>query len=277
VIGFEGNAGFYEIGIVATPLDLGYSVLGYNHPGFAGSTGTPYPPAELNAAEAIFDYAVNELGFKEENIILFAWSIGGFPASHLAANHPKIKALILDATFDDIMPLALPRMPAILSGVVHSTIRNHANIRVNKELRKYAGPLRLIRRTEDEIIADPPAVLTENRGNHLLVDVIRTRFPGILGRDPLEPNAADKALNDWLAKPHIFDSSSLLTRQKSTVVIPENLEQLAEEDKSRLVIAIAEKLMSDFKSTHCTPLHPNLFEMPWTPPPSRNAEKAYKL
>lgn len=38
VICSEGNAGFYEIGIMATPLELNYSVLGWNHPGFAGST-----------------------------------------------------------------------------------------------------------------------------------------------------------------------------------------------------------------------------------------------
>ena len=39
VISCEGNAGFYEIGVLSTPLDVGYSVLGWNHPGFGGSTG----------------------------------------------------------------------------------------------------------------------------------------------------------------------------------------------------------------------------------------------
>lgn len=38
VICSEGNAGFYEIGIMTTPLSLKYSVLGWNHPGFGGST-----------------------------------------------------------------------------------------------------------------------------------------------------------------------------------------------------------------------------------------------
>ncbi len=38
VISFEGNAGFYEIGMMITPLEAGYSVLGWNHPGFGGST-----------------------------------------------------------------------------------------------------------------------------------------------------------------------------------------------------------------------------------------------
>ncbi len=43
VICCEGNAGFYEIGVMGTPLEAGYSVLGWNHPGFYGSTGVPLP------------------------------------------------------------------------------------------------------------------------------------------------------------------------------------------------------------------------------------------
>lgn len=38
VICSEGNSGFYEIGIMRTPIQLNYSVLGWNHPGFGGST-----------------------------------------------------------------------------------------------------------------------------------------------------------------------------------------------------------------------------------------------
>lgn len=38
VVCSEGNTGFYEVGIMHTPLKAGYSVLGWNHPGFAGST-----------------------------------------------------------------------------------------------------------------------------------------------------------------------------------------------------------------------------------------------
>ena len=38
VICTEGNSGFYEIGIMQGPIDKGFSVLGWNHPGFAHST-----------------------------------------------------------------------------------------------------------------------------------------------------------------------------------------------------------------------------------------------
>jgi hypothetical protein len=37
VICCEGNAGFYEIGIMSTPIGSGYSVLGWNYPGFGWS------------------------------------------------------------------------------------------------------------------------------------------------------------------------------------------------------------------------------------------------
>ena len=33
-----GNAGFYELGCMATPIERGYSVLGWNRPGFAESS-----------------------------------------------------------------------------------------------------------------------------------------------------------------------------------------------------------------------------------------------
>ena len=32
VISCDGNAGFYEIGVLGTPLEMGFSVLGWNHP-----------------------------------------------------------------------------------------------------------------------------------------------------------------------------------------------------------------------------------------------------
>ena len=53
VITCEGNAGFYEIGFLGTPLDAGYSVLGWNHPGFGGSSGSPFPIQETNAMDAV--------------------------------------------------------------------------------------------------------------------------------------------------------------------------------------------------------------------------------
>lgn len=121
----EGNAGFYEVGITATPIDAQYSVLGWNHPGFAGSTvsiplwsvnrsepfmqlikqenssnysnllisfqGIPFPSQEQNAIDIVMQFAIHRLGFRPQNIILYAWSIGAYTASWCAMNYPEIK------------------------------------------------------------------------------------------------------------------------------------------------------------------------------------------
>ena len=69
VISCDGNAGFYEIGVLGTPLEKGYSVLGWNHPGFGGSSGTPFPQSEVNAADAVMQFALDHLKFQPEQII----------------------------------------------------------------------------------------------------------------------------------------------------------------------------------------------------------------
>lgn len=94
VIVCEGNAGFYEMGMLSVPLDKGYSVVGWNHPGFWGSTGSPFPGQDARAADAVMQFAQERLGFKDEDIIVYGWSIGGFTATWLAMNYPNIHALV---------------------------------------------------------------------------------------------------------------------------------------------------------------------------------------
>ena len=38
VVCCDGNASFYEVGIFSTPIEKGYSTLGWNYPGFGEST-----------------------------------------------------------------------------------------------------------------------------------------------------------------------------------------------------------------------------------------------
>lgn len=79
VICCEGNAGFYEFGMLTVPLAAGYSVLGWNHPGFWGSSGSPTPSQDAHAADSVMQYALNELGFPIERIVVYGWSIGRNP------------------------------------------------------------------------------------------------------------------------------------------------------------------------------------------------------
>lgn len=47
--------------------------------------------------------------------------LGGFAASWAAMSYPEISAVILDATFDKLEPLACSRMPDWLSECTHAT------------------------------------------------------------------------------------------------------------------------------------------------------------
>lgn len=107
----EGNFGFYEIGIMTAALQAGYTCLGWNHPGFMGSTGEPFPDQEINAINVVMRFANQKLGFSMDKIVLYGWSIGGFPAAYAAVAYPGIRGLVLDASFDHVDKLAIPRTP----------------------------------------------------------------------------------------------------------------------------------------------------------------------
>lgn len=61
---------------------------------------------------------------------------------------------MLDATFDDVLQLAIPRMPTSISGIVRIAIREYVNLNNTELINHYNGPVLLIRRIDDEIIAE---------------------------------------------------------------------------------------------------------------------------
>ncbi|XP_013406643.1 protein ABHD16A-like [Lingula anatina] len=277
VVCSEGNAGFYEIGCMVTPMDAGYSVLGWNHPGFSGSTGAPFPEQEQNAVDTVMQYAITKLGFKPEEIILFAWSIGGFPASFAAMNYPDVKAVILDATFDDVMPLAVARMPQSWRGLVSMTVRRYLNIPISSQLCQYPGPVLLIRRTNDEMITTvDQTVIGSNRGNDLLIKLLQYRYPNIVNSD------TEVLLRNWLECKNTEDKLQFLTNHgvdddmceatfasfvmENSLSFPMQIgEGISEDLRSQLALFLAYKHMEDFESTHCTPLPTTHFKLPWQP------------
>jgi len=100
-------------------------------------------------------------------------------------------------------------------------------------LEGYNGPIRLIRRTDDEIIADPSGSLTGNRGNFLLVDIIRQRYPGLLDND-----VSERALQNWLSQSHAVDTRGGNHTMLSNVHIPLRPDTLPDEQKASLVVQI---------------------------------------
>ncbi|XP_059475894.1 phosphatidylserine lipase ABHD16A [Neocloeon triangulifer] len=276
VICCEGNAGFYEIGIMATPLGCGYSVLGWNYPGFGWSSGSPYPDHVANGMDTVMQFAINKLNFQPENIILFAWSIGGYALSWASMNYPEVKGAIVDASFDDVVPLAQARFPSSWGPLVKRIVRDYMNLNNAAQLSRYPGPTLFFRRTQDEIIAIDPDILATNRGNNLVIKVLQHRYPRLV-----EDKALD-VLHDWLSTGNPAEQLSLLRKfnvnedlctsilasyvseysSKYPMMIGEEAD-FKELTKIQLTLFLARRYLQDYNSTHCTPLPSRLFVLPW--------------
>ncbi|XP_056618269.1 phosphatidylserine lipase ABHD16A [Triplophysa dalaica] len=277
VICCEGNAGFYEVGCMNTPLEGGYSVLGWNHPGFGGSTGVPFPQNEANAMDVVIQFAVHKLGFQLTDIVVYAWSIGGFTASWAVMSYLEIQGLVLDASFDDLLPLAQKVMPDSWRPLVTHTVRQYMNLNNAEQLCKYQGPVLLIRRTKDEIITTTgPEDIMSNRGNDLLLKLLQYRYPKIMTDESV------RAVRHWLAAGTQIEDESVYTSYEvdddwclsvlrsyqadRETFFPWSVgEDMTLEGRRQLALFLARKHMRNFDTTHCTPLPISEFKHPWRP------------
>ncbi|RUS87080.1 hypothetical protein EGW08_005156 [Elysia chlorotica] len=279
VIASEGNAGFYEMGCSGTPIELSYSVLGWNRPGFGGSTGTPWPDSEEKAVEAVVMYAINKLGFEPRNIAVFAWSIGGYSGALMARNFPDIKFVVLDATFDDLVPLAISKMPSSWSNLVTQSVRTYMDLNIAEKLLDYQGPILLIRRTRDEMIStsvpnDSHPDLSTNRGNDLLLKVLQFRYPTIVDNTTLPVMKRFLSLQTFRQVQMLQEKdveyevcNELVTQHvaQNGPHFPMNISVDQPGLKEKLSLFLITMHMDNFESTHNAPLPGKFFRKPWIP------------
>jgi pimeloyl-ACP methyl ester carboxylesterase len=83
--------------------------------------------------DAVMQFAFSR-GFTEDNIIIFGWSIGGYPATWATANYPNIRGIILDASFDHVLPLAKATMPSFAEEIVSTAIYSFFNLDVASQV-----------------------------------------------------------------------------------------------------------------------------------------------
>ena len=183
IICSEGNAGFYEVGIMASPLRQGYSVLGWNRPGFGQSSGDCTIENERLAIITILEYVRNELKYPDDKIITYGWSIGGYPSAVAGNAIDKktgkkiINQIVLDATFDHITPLAGSVLPNFLLPLGKKLINHGWNLDVDKEVQSYEGKILFYRRLRDEIISPGGPMRPDlNRANFLVMNYLVKKF-----------------------------------------------------------------------------------------------------
>jgi hypothetical protein len=280
VICCEGNSDFYETGILRVPLKKGYSIIGWNPPGFGASEGKPSPNHVICAADAVAKLALFKLGFRVSDIIVFGWSIGGFPASWLSQKYPDIHGLILDATFDDVSHVVAAQTKAEpFKSFATRTIKKHFNLKNDENLKTFKGPLLIIRRLKDMMmqteLTDP---IGSNRANELLLKVLSQRFPYLLST----PEVC-QAMREYLTggfdhqnqiriKYQVDDAACLhflysYLKWHSLNSYPVNLgspqEFLSNLARIQLSLFLCSKIMVDFDATHSDSLPEHMFTHPW--------------
>jgi len=110
----HGNAGTIEnrAGICSLLLKAGYSVFLYDYQGYGYSEGFPSIEGVIDDSVAAYDYLVNKLGFKAEEIIVYGESLGVAVSCHLTEKR-KCAALILQSGFSSLKNIAGFRYPVM--------------------------------------------------------------------------------------------------------------------------------------------------------------------
>jgi len=148
LIYFHGNAGniYDRIPDLIQLQKSGVNVIGSGYRGYGKSEGSPSEEGIYRDANAIFKYATEELGFSENNIIIFGRSIGTAAALNISSNR-NIRSLIL------ITPLTSGKAHTkaiglgILSSLAGDSFDNLSKIKHIK------APLLVIHGTRDRVIS----------------------------------------------------------------------------------------------------------------------------
>uniref|UniRef100_A0A8C4N6Y3 Uncharacterized protein n=1 Tax=Eptatretus burgeri TaxID=7764 RepID=A0A8C4N6Y3_EPTBU len=223
--------------------------------------------------DIVLNFAIHKLRFDIDRIFIYAWSIGGFTATWAAMSYPEIAGLVLDASFDNLVPLALKVMPEGWRSLVVLTVKEHMNLNNCEQLCKYPGPVLLIRRTLDEVISLVPEDPSTNRGNELLMRLMKHRYPNLM----VEKSC--RVLLGWLAFGKPSDEAKLysqvvVSEEWCSSTIHDYIEQegdtypwalgsdLTDDQKNQMVIFLAKRYMKNVNMSHCTPLPASDFALP---------------
>lgn len=173
VLLFHGNAGniSHRIDYLAMFAKLGYPTLIIDYRGYGESSGKPSEQGTYRDAQAAWRWLTQTRGIKPSDIVIFGESLGGGPATWLAARE-NVRALVLASTFTSVPDLATQIYPFL-------PVRWIARIRYDNlsNLAKVRAPILIAHSPQDEVIpyahgrrlfdaAREPKAFIEMRGGH---------------------------------------------------------------------------------------------------------------
>lgn len=147
LIYFHGNAGniYHRIPSLIQLQNFGINVIGVSYRGYGKSEGRQSEDGIYLDSDAVFRYAVEQLGFTEDNTVLFGRSIGTATAIH-AAQDKKLSGVILVTPFTSGKAIAGTNGIGWLSFIAGESFNN-----IDK-VDKITSPLLVIHGTADRIV-----------------------------------------------------------------------------------------------------------------------------
>jgi len=147
LIYFHGNAGniYHRIPTLLHLQKTGVSVLGVSYRGYGKSAGEPSEEGLYLDGQAALNFAVNDLGLDERNIIIFGRSIGSTVAVDLA-QHKNLLGTILVTPLKSGEEQAETMGLGLLTPLVGDAFNNFDKID------KLASPLLIIHGTNDKVV-----------------------------------------------------------------------------------------------------------------------------
>jgi fermentation-respiration switch protein FrsA (DUF1100 family) len=147
LIYFHGNAGniYNRIPDLIQLQQSGVNVIGAGYRGYGKSEGSPSEEGIYRDAHATFKYATEELGFSENNIIIFGRSIGTAAALDVSRNS-NIRGLMLITPLTSGKAHAKATGLGLLSPLAGDAFNNLSKIKYIK------SPLLVLHGTNDRII-----------------------------------------------------------------------------------------------------------------------------
>jgi len=147
LIYFHGNAGniYHRLSDLQQLQSFGVNVIGVSYRGYGKSDGSPSEAGIYMDGKAVYQHAVDKLGFTTENIIILGRSIGSTAAADLAQGK-KLHGLIL------VTPLSNGKEQATASGLgMISAFAGESFDNLTK-IKNLNSPLLVIHGTDDYVV-----------------------------------------------------------------------------------------------------------------------------
>jgi alpha/beta superfamily hydrolase len=144
------------------------SFIFFDYRGFGKSTGHTTIDTTVKDTEDWYNYVVNILKYKKENIVIVGESIGSYPAAKLAAKYNLDKLVILYGLHS--LALTMRYMIPIIYPLIYILI--FRDLRVGDILKKYKGHTLILHSKTDEIIQYDNAIQNSKMNDNIkLVEI----------------------------------------------------------------------------------------------------------